>query len=107
MRHAADETSLLERIEHRGHAAGRDDEAIGDDTRFERLTGAFDDGKCLFGSAGQAVVIPCLSIVQADQLVTGANEVGVALSGKPIGPRVFVFEVVVDDDERLQEPVSS
>jgi hypothetical protein len=96
-----DETSTLEGVQHRSHAAGRDDEAIGDDGRFEGLTCAFEYGECLLGGAGQLVVVPRLAVVQADQPVAGADDVRVTLGREPVRVRVFALEVRSDDDERL------
>lgn len=98
VRQAADEAAALERVEHRRHAAGRDDEPFGDDARFEGCDGAFEDGERLFGCAGQAMVFPRLPVVKSDQPVAGANEVRVALGGQPAGSGVLVLEGVVDDD---------
>jgi hypothetical protein len=52
----------------------------------------------LFGCSGQVVVFPRLPVVKSDQSVAGANEVRVTLGGQPVSSRVFVLEVVVDDD---------
>jgi len=51
VRHPADEAAAFKRVEHRGHAAGRDDESLCDDARFERFASAFEDGECVLGGA--------------------------------------------------------
>jgi hypothetical protein len=48
------------------------------------------------------VVLRGLPVVQTDEPVTGADEVGVALGREPVGAWVLVLEVVVDDDPRRE-----
>jgi hypothetical protein len=56
------------------------------------------------GSSGSpAVVLPRLAVVQADEQVTGANEVRVALGCEPIRAREFILEVRADAHDRLRD----
>ena len=42
-----------------------------------------------------------LPVVEADEQIAGPNEVGVTLGCEDVGTWVFVFEVLVNRDERV------
>ena len=102
VRQAPDEAALLEGVEQGGHAARRDEQALGNYRRLQRLADTVDDGKDLPGAGGELVLLAGLPVVQFHRHGGGPVKVRVALGGERAGAGVLVLEVVADPDQRLR-----
>jgi len=101
MGHASDESASFERVEEGGHRARRDEHSFGDDRRFERFTGALDDGEDLAGAGRELVLLARLAVVELHEEIGGVKEVGEALGGERACSRVLVFKVAIDSAQRF------